>query len=211
MVVCDIGSDRAEHITVCWALNMANLAVSECRNLIECRMMPGAEYLHKSLSHHDTETFKHFQYHIPGDTKPACFEYSWLEVRGLGIWKIKEYIKTRQDKRQDPPAPFTWSSPHVAGRGAPWDHSPHQEADTDPGHPCGDKWSLHRHQRHQGHYTHHVQRLECWQERYDGGSHPDWGLVDWWWQGRGSGWHRDYSRSSSASHGIVSAGRIIPE
>ena len=51
----------------------------------------GAEYLHKSLSHHDTETFKHFQYHIPGDTKPACFEYSWLEVRGLGIWKNKDY------------------------------------------------------------------------------------------------------------------------
>lgn len=128
----------------------------------------GAEYLHKSLSHHDTETFKHFQYHIPGDTKPACFEYSWLEVRGLGIWKNKEYIKTRQDQTKAPGLPLTWSSPHVAGRGAPWDHSPHQEADTDPGHPCGDKWSL---QRHQGHYTHHVQRLECWQERYDGHSH----------------------------------------
>ena len=41
-----------------------------------------------------------------------------------------------------PPPPRTWSSPHVAGRGSPCDHSPHQEAVTaDPGHPCREKYS----------------------------------------------------------------------
>ena len=54
MFVILAGSDRAEHITVCWALNMANLAVSECRNLIECCMKPEGGIFSQE------ETFKTF-------------------------------------------------------------------------------------------------------------------------------------------------------
>lgn len=63
--------------------------------------------------------------------------------------QLARSTRTRNLKRKEyeagcpaPALPGTWSSPHVAGRGSPCDHSPHQEAVTaDPGHPCGDKYS----------------------------------------------------------------------